>query len=76
MATDVVAAELARIETRLPDLTADELAEVRKALHRVAEKLIHAPRSASSSSSTAGPTLTYAEALADCSHSTRPPSRP
>ena len=43
MATDVVDAEVARIEARLPDLTVDELASVRHALRRVADKLIHTP---------------------------------
>lgn len=65
MATDVVAAELARIETRLPDLTPDELAAVRKALHRVAEKLIHAPTVRVQQLIDGRGDLTYAEALAD-----------
>ncbi|AXT83878.1 glutamyl-tRNA reductase [Aeromicrobium sp. A1-2] len=65
MATDVVAAELARIETRLPDLTKDELASVRKALHRVAEKLIHAPTVRVQQLIDGPAGLTYADALAD-----------
>lgn len=64
MATDVVAAELARIETRLPDLTANELAAVRKALHRVAEKLIHAPTVRVQQLIDGPADLTYADALA------------
>ncbi len=65
MATDVVDAEVARIEARLPDLTADELASVRQALRRVADKLIHTPtvRVQQLVDGTSG--LTYAEALAD-----------
>ncbi len=65
MATDVVDAEVARIEARLPDLTADELASVRQALRRVADKLIHTPtvRVQQLVDGTGG--LTYAEALAD-----------
>lgn len=65
MATDVVDAEVARIESRLPDLTADELASVRQALRRVADKLIHTPtvRVQQLVDGTSG--LTYAEALAD-----------
>ncbi|MGA8987919.1 glutamyl-tRNA reductase [Aeromicrobium sp.] len=65
MATDVVAAELARIQTRLPDLTSDELASVRKALHRVAEKLIHAPTVRVQQLVDGPAGLTYADALAD-----------
>ena len=65
MATDVVDAEVARIEARLPDLTVDELASVRHALRRVADKLIHTPtvRVQQLVDGTSG--LTYAEALAD-----------
>jgi glutamyl-tRNA reductase len=65
MATDVVDAEVARIEARLPNLTADELASVRQALRRVADKLIHTPtvRVQQLVDGTSG--LTYAEALAD-----------
>ncbi len=65
MATDVVEAEVARIESRLPDLTSDELASVRQALRRVADKLIHTPtvRVQQLVDGTSG--LTYAEALAD-----------
>lgn len=44
MAADVVAAELARLETRLPrDLDPAALAEVRSTVRRVVDKLIHAP---------------------------------
>ena len=65
MATDVVDAEVTRIEARLPDLTADELASVRHSLRRVADKLIHTPtvRVQQLVDGTGG--LTYAEALAD-----------
>ncbi len=65
MATDVVEAEVARIEARLPDLSGENLAAVRQALHRVAEKLIHTPtvRVQQLVDGTSG--LTYAEALAD-----------
>lgn len=65
MATDVVAAELARLETRLPDLDADSRAAVRKALHRVAEKLIHAPTVRVQQLIDGPADLTYADALAD-----------
>ena len=65
MATDVVAAELGRLESRIGDLTADQQAAVRQALHRVADKLIHAPtvRVQQLIEDPAG--LTYADALAD-----------
>ena len=64
MATDVVAAELARLETRA-EFSADQHAAVRQALHRVADKLIHAPtvRVQQLVEDPAG--LTYADALAD-----------
>jgi len=42
-AEDVVAAELTRLERRLPDLDPAERDEVAKAVHRVVEKLLHAP---------------------------------
>ncbi|MEJ7634605.1 glutamyl-tRNA reductase [Aeromicrobium sp.] len=65
MATDVVAAEQARLAARLPNLTADEMADVRKALHRVAEKLIHAPTVRVQQLIDGPAGLTYADALAD-----------
>jgi glutamyl-tRNA reductase len=65
MATDIVAAEQARIESRLPNLTPEERADVRKALHRVAEKLIHAPTVRVQQLVDGPAGLTYADALAD-----------
>jgi len=65
MATDIVASEQARIESRLPNLTAEERADVRKALHRVAEKLIHAPTVRVQQLIDGPADLTYADALAD-----------
>ncbi|MDR7087901.1 glutamyl-tRNA reductase [Aeromicrobium panaciterrae] len=65
MATDVVDAEVARIEARLPNLTADELASVRQALRRVADKLIHTPTVRVQQLVDGTGSLTYAEALAD-----------
>lgn len=65
MATEVVASEQARIESRLPGLTDDERADVRKALHRVAEKLIHAPTVRVQQLVDSPGELTYANALAD-----------
>lgn len=65
MATEVVAAEVARLESRVGDLTDDQQAAVRQAMHRVADKLIHAPtvRVQQLTEDPAG--LTYADALAD-----------
>lgn len=65
MATEVVAAEQARIEARLSHLSDDERADVRKALHRVAEKLIHAPTVRVQQLVDGPAGLTYADALAD-----------
>lgn len=42
-AADLVAAELDRLETRLPSLTDADRAEVRRTVHRVVEKLLHTP---------------------------------
>jgi glutamyl-tRNA reductase len=65
MATDVVAAELGRLGSRLDGMSDDQQAAVRQALHRVAEKLIHAPtvRVQQLVEDPAG--LTYADALND-----------
>ena len=65
MATDVVASELARLESRLPHLAEPDLAAVRKALHRVAEKLIHTPTVRVQQLIDGPADLTYADALAD-----------
>ncbi|MEO6472793.1 MAG: glutamyl-tRNA reductase [Aeromicrobium sp.] len=65
MATGVVASEVARIEARRPDLDDETLADIRHALRRVADKLIHAP-TVRVQELTEGPVgLTYADALAD-----------
>jgi len=43
-AADVVAAELSRLDQRLPDdLSGDARAEIQLAMHRVVEKLLHTP---------------------------------
>jgi glutamyl-tRNA reductase len=42
-AADVVTAELLRLENRLPGLDAAEREEVARTVHRVADKLLHAP---------------------------------
>ncbi|MEW2622093.1 glutamyl-tRNA reductase [Streptomyces sp. NPDC048106] len=43
MAADVVAAEIARLHGRLPDLDERQRGEIRQAVHRVVDKLLHAP---------------------------------
>jgi len=43
MAADVVAAELARLEGRLPELDSDELDEIQITVRRVVDKLLHSP---------------------------------
>jgi glutamyl-tRNA reductase len=65
MATDVVAAEVARVESRLGDLSPEDLAAVRQSLHRVAEKLIHTPTVRVQQLIDGPAGLTYADALAD-----------
>lgn len=42
-AADLVEAEILRLETRLPDLGAEQRDEVAKTIRRVADKLLHAP---------------------------------
>ena len=65
MATGVVAAEITRLEARQPDLDETVMADVRMAIKRVADKLIHAP-TVRVQELTEGPGgLTYADALAD-----------
>ena len=65
MATEVVEAEVDRIVARMPELRADEVQQVRRALQRVADKLIHAP-TVRVQQLVEGPAgLTYADALAD-----------
>ncbi|MEU3253619.1 glutamyl-tRNA reductase [Streptomyces sp. NPDC006997] len=43
MAADVVAGEIARLEGRLPGLDSRQRGEIRQAVHRVVDKLLHAP---------------------------------
>lgn len=65
MATEVVESELARLSSRLPDLSDDQSAQVRQALKRVADKLIHAPTVRVQKLVDGPAGLTYADALAD-----------
>ncbi|MFJ3308981.1 glutamyl-tRNA reductase [Streptomyces sp. NPDC086549] len=43
MAADVVANEITRLDGRLPDLDERQRGEIRQAVHRVVDKLLHAP---------------------------------
>ncbi|MFJ4471886.1 glutamyl-tRNA reductase [Streptomyces sp. NPDC089424] len=43
MAADVVAGEIARLDGRLPGLDDKQRGEIRQAVHRVVDKLLHAP---------------------------------
>ena len=43
MAADVMAAELHRLESRLPGLGDHERDEVRRSVRRIVDKLLHAP---------------------------------
>ena len=65
MATGIVAAEIARLEARRPDLDEAVLADVRMAIKRVADKLIHAPTVRVQELAKGPVGLTYADALAD-----------
>jgi glutamyl-tRNA reductase len=65
MATSVVETEADRLASRMPDLRPDELAEVRRSLQRIADKLIHAPTVRVQELIDGPAGLTYADALAD-----------
>ena len=65
MATSVVEAEAERVASRIGALTPDDLLEVRRALQRVADKLIHAPTVRVQELVDGPAGLTYADALTD-----------
>lgn len=65
MATEVVEAETSRLLGRLSDLPDDQVAQVRLALKRVADKLIHAPTVRVQQLVDGPGGLTYADALSD-----------
>ena len=66
MATGVVEAELDRLEARLPDLDPAVRAEVRHAVQRVADKLLHQPTvRVKELSVEGGERVSYATALAE-----------
>jgi len=63
-AADVVTAELSRLSQRLPDdLSEDARSEIRLAVHRVVEKLLHAPTVRAKSLVAGGEGGDYARAL-------------
>jgi glutamyl-tRNA reductase len=65
MATGVVQAELARLESRLPDLDDATRAEVTRALNRVADKLLHQPTVRVKELANESGAISYAAALAE-----------
>jgi len=65
MATSVVDAEMTRLETRLPDLAADQLAEIRHTVRRVADKLLHEPTVRVKQLANEQGAVSYAAALAE-----------
>lgn len=65
MATEVVSAEFDRLVARLPNTDDATRTEIRRSLHRVAEKLIHAPTVRVKELIDGPEGLTYADALAD-----------
>jgi glutamyl-tRNA reductase len=65
MATGVVEAELTRLGARLPELDDVTRAEVEKAIHRVAEKLLHQPTVRVKELANHSGAVSYAAALAE-----------
>ncbi len=65
MASGVVEAELARLGARLPELDEVSRAEVEKAIHRVAEKLLHQPTVRVKELANHTGAVSYAAALAE-----------
>ncbi|KRB80266.1 glutamyl-tRNA reductase [Nocardioides sp. Root190] len=65
MATAVVDAEMERLESRLPDLDAFSRAEIRHAVRRVADKLLHEPTVRVKELANEQGAVSYAAALAE-----------
>lgn len=65
MATGVVEAELARLDSRLPDLDEGTRAEVEQAIRRVADKLLHRPTVRVKELANESGAVSYAAALAE-----------
>ena len=65
MATDVVDAEMARLRAKLPQLTAEEAAQILQAMRRVSDKLLHQPTVRVKELADEHAAVSYAEALAE-----------
>jgi glutamyl-tRNA reductase len=63
MASDVVAAELRRLDARLPDLNDHEREQIQRSVRRIVEKLLHAPTVRVQELSTEPDAVDYAAAL-------------
>lgn len=64
-AQEVVDREMSRLERRTPDLDDGERAEVRRAVHRIVEKLLHAPTVRVKEMAETGQGGSYAKALSE-----------
>ena len=64
-AAGVVAAELARLHRRTPQLCDADRSEVDRAVHRIVEKLLHTPTKRVRELAGAGESVSYAAALSD-----------
>jgi glutamyl-tRNA reductase len=65
MATEVVAAELDRLDGRLPELDAEARKELQQTVRRVADKLLHAPTVRIKELAERPDVVSYADALAE-----------
>ena len=65
MATSVVDAEMERLEHRLPQLSPEQLDEVRRTVRRVADKLLHQPTVRVKELANETGAVSYAAALAE-----------
>jgi glutamyl-tRNA reductase len=63
MASEVVAAELRRLDARLPDLDGHERDQIQRSMRRIVEKLLHAPTVRVQELSTEPDAVDYAAAL-------------
>lgn len=63
MATEVMGAEIARLDSRLPDLDEREREEIHRAVRRVVDKLLHAPTVRVQALASDGETVDYAAVL-------------
>ena len=63
MASDVVSAELRRLEARLPQLSDHERQQVQRSMHRIVDKLLHAPTVRVQELSSEPDAVDYADAL-------------